>query len=200
MHTRGRASHMPQGETPDFGWDQKPAIVRYEWLSRRTFPYPRLADAGAESPDERGGCIVQQRRAREFGIDGPVAFTCIFHLSYRGVTLPGSTYNPPSNQRTPSNDVTGSRRLPLAASYRRGREPATVAAVVFYYFTYLPYERRRDGDGGGGDACAPFPYTRPGGRSPRSYLRHENATPTIFLLFRRRRCHRAPRLLGEDSG
>lgn len=144
----------------------------------------------------------------------PAAFTCIFHLSSRGVALLGSTYNPPSNPPTrSSNDVTSSSKLPLAASYRRDRKPAVAAtataAVVFYYFTYLPYD-----DGGcGGDRCMRsfsllfFCYilamlharTRPGGRSPRSYLCY--IVPIIFLLFHHRCLHRVvERTAGQGKG
>lgn len=71
---------------------------------------------------------------------------------------------------------------------------------------YLPNSLRD-----GGDACAPFPcsfFRRPDDdarenpgqerRSPRSYLRCENAVPTIFLLFRCRcrRLHCVLLLLG----
>jgi len=143
---------------------------------------------------------VQYGRVGEFGIDGPAAFTCIFHLSSLGVALLGSTYNPPSDPPTrSSNDVTSFSKLPLAASYRRDRKPAVAttatADVVFYYFTYLPY------DSSGGRCIHSFSVlffcniltmlharTRPGGKSSRSYLRYVD--PIIFLLFRHRYLHR----------
>lgn len=156
-------------------------------------------------PGREGGATrIRHRRSR-------VAFTCIFHLSFRGVALPGSTYNPPSNQRAlPATsralaDSHWPRRIDVAANPSSSR-----GCILLFYLPTL----RGDG-GGGGDACAllfstPFydilttlhARTRPGGRSARSYLRYENATPTIFLLFRRyRRLRRALPLEGqrEDS-
>lgn len=172
---------------------------------------PRKVGSGAgdESPAEgrEGGATrIRHRRSR-------VAFTCIFHLSFRGVALPGSTYSPPSNQRAlPATsrapaDSHWPRRIDVAAN------PSSSRGCILLF--YLPTLRGDGGGGDGGDACAllfstPFydilttlhARTRPGGRSARSYLRYENATPTIFLLFRRyRRLRRAPPLEGqrEDS-
>lgn len=134
----------------------------HPWRSEGRKGVPRACGKGWPAPGDEfpanAGCTVQYGRVGEFGIDGPAAFTCIFHLSSRGVALLGSTYNPPSNPPTrSSNDVTSSSKLPLAASYRRDRKPAVAAtataAVVFYYFTYLPYD---DGGGGGGRCMRSF--------------------------------------------
>jgi len=177
------------------GW-KEPHPWRSEGVQRacgKGWPAP-----GDESPANTG-CTVQYGRVDEFGIDGSAAFTCIFHLSSRGVALLGSTYSPPSSPLTrSSNDVTSSNKLPLVASYRRDRKPTVAAtattAVVFYYFTYLPYD-----DGGGRCMCSVSVLffcdilttlhmrIRPGGRSPRSYLRY--VAPIIFLLFRHRYIH-----------
>lgn len=146
---------------------------------------------------------IRHRRPRQ-------AFTCIFHLSYRGVALPGSTYNPPSNQRarpTTSRAPADSywpRRIDAAANPL----PSPPRCILLFYLPTL--RRRRRGCMRFPLFCVPFfatlsrrredlhaktsapassflppPVERE--RSPRSYLCHENATPTIFLLFRRLR-------------
>lgn len=94
---------------------------------------------------EGGATRIRHRRSR-------VAFTCIFHLSFRGVALPGSTYNPPSNQRalpTTSRAPADShwpRRIDVAAN------PSSSLRGCILLF-YLPTLRA---DGGGRCMCAPF--------------------------------------------
>lgn len=167
----------------------------------------RLLRRGGWIPGRRegGATRIRHRRSR-------VAFTCIFHLSFRGVALPGSTYNPPSNQRALPTisrapaDSHWPRRIDVAAN-PSSSPPRLYFIILLTYPTRLRRWRWR-----WRCMCAPFSVLlsttswrrctrgpgREGGRL-RSYLRYENATPTIFLLFRRYR--RLRRILdGRTAG
>lgn len=156
--------------------------------------------AGDESPAGAKGM------QHEFGIDGPGWLSPAFSTCPSGASL---FLAPPTTLLATNAPFQRHHGLPqtpigrVVSTWPRTRRRRS--AVVFYYFTYLPLR----GDGGWRGRrrcmCAPFydilttlhARTRPGGRSPRSYLRYENATPTIFLLFRRyRRLRRALPLEG----